>query len=118
MHFASFGILFGDYGMYAVIETGGKQYRVSQGDVLEVESLQAKVGETVELSRVLLLQDDKDIKVGSPLIDGGVVKAEVVAQTRGPKTIVFKKKRRKAYRRTRGHRQSLTRLKIVGIQSA
>jgi len=104
--------------MYAVIETGGKQYRVSQGDILEVESLEGKVGETIDLSRVLLLQDEKDLKVGSPVIEGSVVKAEVVAQTRGPKIIIFKKKRRKTYRRTKGHRQSLTRLKIVGIQSA
>lgn len=104
--------------MYAVIETGGKQYRVSQGDILEVESLEGKVGETIDLSRVLLLQDEEDLKVGSPLIEGSVVKAEVVAQTRGPKIIIFKKKRRKTYRRTKGHRQSLTRLKIVGIQSA
>ncbi len=104
--------------MYAVIETGGKQYRVSQGDVLEVESLEGKVGETIDLSRVLLLNDEKETRIGSPVVEGSIVKAEVVAQTRGPKIIIFKKKRRKAYRRTKGHRQSLTRLKIVGIQSA
>ncbi|HEY5648136.1 MAG TPA: 50S ribosomal protein L21 [Nitrospiria bacterium] len=104
--------------MYAVVETGGKQYRVSQGDILEVESLPGKVGEAVDLSRVLMVQGEKDLKVGSPYIDGSVVKAEVVAQARGPKVIIFKKKRRKAYRRTKGHRQSLTRLKIVEIPSA
>ncbi len=104
--------------MYAVVETGGKQYRVSQGDLLEVELLPGEVGDAVDLSRVLLLQGEKDLKVGSPYIDGSVVKAEVVAQTRGPKVLIFKKKRRKAYRRTKGHRQSITRLKIVEIQSA
>lgn len=104
--------------MYAVVETGGKQYRVAQGDVLEVERLPGEVGEAVDLSRILLLQGEKVLKIGSPYLDGTVVKAEVLAQARGPKVLVFKKKRRKAYRRTKGHRQSLTRLKIIDIPSS
>lgn len=104
--------------MYAIIETGGKQYRVSPGETLEVESLDAKVGDTVDLSRVLLVQGDKGIQVGSPVLKGTVVKAEVVGEGRHAKIVVFKKQRRKNYRRTNGHRQNFTRLKIKEIKTA
>jgi large subunit ribosomal protein L21 len=104
--------------MYAIIETGGKQYRVAPGETLEVESLEGKVGDTVSLSRVLMLQAETGARIGNPVISGAVVKAEVVAQGRDRKVVVFKKMRRKNYRRTKGHRQDFTRLKITEIQPA
>ena len=104
--------------MYAIIETGGKQYRVAPGETLEVEGLEGKVGDTVSLSRVLMLQAETGARIGNPVISGAVVKAEVVAQGRDRKVVVFKKMRRKNYRRTRGHRQDFTRLKITEIQPA
>lgn len=104
--------------MYAVIETGGKQYRVAPGDTLEVEAVEGNAGDTVSLSRVLMLQGDSETRIGDPVIPGAVVKAEVVTQRRKPKVIVFKKMRRKNYRRTKGHRQTFTRLKITEIQPA
>jgi large subunit ribosomal protein L21 len=104
--------------MYAIIETGGKQYRVSPGETVEVELLDGLVGETISLSRVLMVQEETGARIGTPVLAGAVVKAEVVAQGRLPKVIVFKKQRRKNYRRTKGHRQSYTRLKITEIHSA
>jgi len=104
--------------MYAIIETGGKQYRVAPGETVEVELLDGQVGDTISLSRVLMVQEEAGARIGSPVLTGAVVKAEVVAQGRQPKVIVFKKQRRKNYRRTKGHRQSYTRLKITEIQSA
>jgi len=104
--------------MYAIIESGGKQYRVTPGETLEVESLEGKVGDTITLSRVLMVQEDKGARIGDPVLQGAVVKAEVMAHGRQAKVIVFKKKRRKNYRRTRGHRQSFTRLKVTGIEQA
>jgi len=101
--------------MYAVIKTGGKQYRVENGDIIEVEKLTADAGSTISLSPVLMLNDDKSSKVGNPVIEGAAVSAEVLEQTRGDKIIVFKKKRRKGYRRTIGHRQDLTVLKITDV---
>lgn len=103
--------------MHAVIKTGGKQYRVAEGDVLKVETLQAEPGATVEFD-VLAVGDGADLKVGAPLVDGAKVEAEVLDQIRGDKIIVFKKKRRQNYRRTRGHRQNLTVLKVTGISGA
>ena len=104
--------------MYAIIETGGKQYRVSEGESLEVESLEAQVGDTVTLSRVLMVEGDTGVQIGTPIVGGAVVKAKVTAHGRGPKIIIFKKKRRKTYRRTKGHRQSFTRLEITEIKAA
>ena len=101
--------------MYAVIKTGGKQYRVENGDIIEVEKLPADAGSTISLSPVLMFNDDKASKVGNPVIEGAAVSAEVLEQTRGDKIIVFKKKRRKGYRRTIGHRQDLTVLKITDV---
>jgi large subunit ribosomal protein L21 len=102
--------------MYAVIKTGGKQYRVAQGDRLRVEKLPANVGETVTFDQVLLVGGDA-IKVGAPLVAGAKVEAKVVAQERSKKIIVFKFRRRKNYRRKNGHRQPFTALEITGIKA-
>lgn len=105
--------------MYAVIETGGKQYRVTPGDVIDIERGPA-VGDdgAVRFERVLMVGGDSDIAVGSPLVEGALVRASLVNEVRGPKIKVFKKKRRKGYRRTAGHRQDLLRVKIEGIDGA
>jgi large subunit ribosomal protein L21 len=100
--------------MYAIIRTGGKQYRVSEGDTIRVEKLPGEVGGEVELSDVLMLGGEKPL-VGKPLVKGATVKAEIVAQDRAKKIVVFKFKRRKKYRRKAGHRQPYTELKITGI---
>jgi large subunit ribosomal protein L21 len=104
--------------MYAVIESGGKQYKVVPGAIVAVERLPAEVGTTVKLDRVLLIQGDNDLTIGTPIIAGASVTGEVVAQGRAAKIVVFKKKRRKNYRRTRGHRQAYTSLKITEIRAA
>ncbi|GIX46802.1 MAG: 50S ribosomal protein L21 [Candidatus Tectimicrobiota bacterium] len=103
--------------MYAVIETGGRQYRVQPGDVIEVEKLPASVGETVTLRQVLMIGDGEAVMLGRPTLAEAAVHAQIVAQKRGKKLIVFKHKRRKNYRRKQGHRQWLTVLKIVGIEA-
>lgn len=100
---------------YAVIETGGKQYRVKAGDVLDVEKLEAAPGETVTISRVLALNTGSGLTIGTPVVAGASVTATVVDQHRGEKVVNFKKKRRKGYHRKVGHRQSLTRLKVESI---
>ncbi|MBM3545241.1 MAG: 50S ribosomal protein L21 [Alphaproteobacteria bacterium] len=100
--------------MFAVIRTGGKQYRVAPNDIIEVEKIAGKPGEIVELAEVLLLGGDSP-KTGSPTITGALVAAEVLEQKKGDKIVVFKKKRRKNYRRTKGHRQELTALRITEI---
>lgn len=102
--------------MYAVIKTGGKQYRVQKDDVLEVELLAAKKGDTVELGEVLLVGKEGNAKIGTPTVAGASVKAEVLDQIKGDKVIVFKKKRRQNYRRKNGHRQNLTVVKITDIK--
>jgi large subunit ribosomal protein L21 len=101
--------------MFAVIKTGGKQYKVAPGDIIRVEKLAGDVGRPVALDQVLMIGDGKGIAVGTPVIEGASVSAEVLGQTRGEKIIVFKKKRRKGYRRTQGHRQDLTVLRITDI---
>jgi len=103
--------------MFAVIETGGKQYRVEQGDTIEVECCVAEDGaaQPVKLDRVLLVGNGDDVKVGSPVVEGAVVVAAFLGDTKGPKIRVFKKKRRKGYKRTNGHRQQLQRLRIEEI---
>lgn len=103
--------------VYAVIETGGKQYRVAAGDVIEVERLKADAGEQVEIDRVLMIGGDEGVSIGAPVVDGAKVVATVSAHFRGPKIRVFKMKPKKRYRRTMGHRQELTRLKIDAIQT-
>jgi large subunit ribosomal protein L21 len=101
--------------MYAVIKTGGKQYRVQPDDVLEIERLPGAPGDMIEFSHVLLVVGDSGIEVGTPIISDALVAAELVDQTRGDKIKVFKKKRRKHYRRTLGHRQDLTQIRILEI---
>ena len=102
--------------MYAVIRSGGKQARVAPGDSLRVEKLSAGVGDTVELSEVLLVADDGAPRVGTPLVAGARVIATVTAQGRGEKITVFKMKRRKGYRRKAGHRQDYTELRVERIE--
>ena len=102
--------------MFAVIKTGGKQYRVAPEDVLEVELLKAEAGETVTFSEVLMVGGEGEPTIGAPSIPGAVVAAEVVEQTRGPKVIAFKKRRRQNSRRKRGHRQDLTLVRITEIR--
>lgn len=104
--------------MYAVIKTGGKQYRVAQDDVLNVERLAGDAEQTIEFSDVLMVGEGDNVKVGSPTVAGAKVVAQVVEQTRGPKLIAFKKRRRKSSRRKRGHRQDLTKVKITEIVGA
>ncbi|HKJ95638.1 MAG TPA: 50S ribosomal protein L21 [Gammaproteobacteria bacterium] len=101
--------------MYAVIKTGGKQYRVAQGDKLRVERLDAAEGEQVELSEVLLIADGDDVKVGTPRIEGGKVEATVRAHGRHDKIEVVKFRRRKHHQKRTGHRQGYTELEITGI---
>ncbi len=100
---------------YAVVETGGKQYRVQAGDTLEVEKLDAEIGAAVELDQVLAVSDGKDLAVGTPTLEEAKVTSTVLDQKRGPKVVNFKKKRRKGYTRKVGHRQSLTVLKVESI---
>jgi len=105
--------------MYAVIKTGGKQYRVAAEDVLTVEKLAGEPGAKIEFGEVLMVGGDgAGMKIGAPLVSGALVKAEVVEQGRGPKVIAFKKRRRKNSRRKRGHRQELTTVKITEIIGA
>jgi large subunit ribosomal protein L21 len=101
--------------MFAVIRTGGKQYRVAPNDIIEVEKIAGQPGDIVELAEVLLLGGDKGPQTGSPTISGALVAAEVIEQRRGDKIVVFKKKRRSTYRRKNGHRQELTALRITEI---
>jgi large subunit ribosomal protein L21 len=108
----------GDEIMYAIVETGGKQYRVEAGTTIQVERLPGDVGAHIELSNVRLVHGDAGILVGQPLLDGAKVTAEIVRQGRTRSITVFKKKRRKNYRRTRGHRQGFTKLLITNIATA
>lgn len=101
--------------MFAVVKTGGKQYRVAKDDKILVESIKAEEGATVSLDEVMMIGENGSVTVGTPLVKDAVVSAEVVSQTRGPKIIIFRRKRRKNHRRTQGHRQDLTLLKITGI---
>ncbi len=101
--------------MYAVIETGGKQYRVSEGDVVRVESLPSVVGDEVSISEVHLVADGENVQVGTPTVQGASVTGTVIEEGRGRKVIAFKKKRRKGYKRKIGHRQNYTALRIDKI---
>ena len=101
--------------MYAVIKTGGKQYKVAANDVIKVEKLPGKAGDSIVLDQVLMMGDDKASKVGTPILASTSVTAEILEQKKDDKIIVFKKNRRKNYRRTKGHRQELTVLRITSI---
>ena len=101
--------------MYAVIKTGGKQYRVKEGDLLEIEKLGVQKGRKINFDEVLLIEDEGRVLVGTPVVENAVVRAEVVENIKGDKVLIFKKKRRKQYRRTKGHRQELTKVRIEKI---
>jgi large subunit ribosomal protein L21 len=101
--------------LYAIVETGGKQIQLAPGDRLRVEKLPAEVGSKVEFTRVLLASDAGKVQVGKPYVEGARVTATVLEQDKGGKVLVFKKKRRKQYRRTRGHRQAFTAVRIDSI---
>jgi large subunit ribosomal protein L21 len=101
--------------MYAVIQTGGKQYKVAQGDVLKLEKLDGEAGQAVVFDKVLMLDGEAGVQVGTPLLDAVTVAGEILEQTRADKIIVFKKKRRHNYRRRNGHRQDITVVRITGI---
>ena len=101
--------------MYAVIKTGGKQYRVVPGERLKVEKLETEVGGTVTLNQVLMVSDGDKTTIGSPIVKGASVKATVGSHGRGDKVMIFKMRRRKHYRKTQGHRQSFTEIKIEAI---
>ena len=103
--------------MYAVIKTGGKQYKVAEGDVLRVEKLNAEVETTAELTEVLLVANAGDVKVGTPVVEGAKVVAEVLSQGRGAKVINFKYKPKTGYHKKKGHRQSYTEIKITSINA-
>ena len=103
--------------MFAVIKTGGKQYKVAEGDTITVEKLDAEAGKDVTFDTVLMLGNGDDVTVGAPLVDGASVFGEVEEQTRGDKIIIRKKRQRQTYRRTQGHRQHLTVVKITGISA-
>lgn len=103
--------------MFAIIKTGGKQYRVAKDDKIEVATIEAKDGESVDFE-VLFINDGKTVETGEPLVKGATVKAKVIEQKRGPKITIFKKKRRQNYRRKKGHRQPLTLVQITDIKAA
>ncbi len=102
--------------MYAVIETGGKQYKVNQGEILKVEKLAGEAGDKITLEQVLLISDGEAVRIGSPTIAGARVTAEVIEQGRNKKITVYKYKKRKNYRRKQGHRQAFTKIKIETIE--
>jgi large subunit ribosomal protein L21 len=105
----------GGCGMYAVIKTGGKQYKVSPGDIVRVESLDARKGDTVEIKDVYMIADGDKISIGKPVLASAKVTAEVVEEDRGVKLLIFKHRRRKAFRKTNGHRQNYTGIKVKEI---
>ena len=102
--------------MYAVIESGGQQFKVAAGETLKVDKLQGEVGTEVMLDKVLMVKSDEDVKIGMPYLEGAKVVAEIVDQGRDKKVIVFKFKRRKGYKKMKGHRQHITTIKISKIE--
>jgi len=103
--------------MYAVIKTGGKQYRVSPGESIKVETIEAEVGSTLVLDQVLMVADGDAVKVGTPLVAGAKVSATVVSHGRGPKVHIFKMRRRKHYKKSQGHRQNYTEIRVDAINA-
>lgn len=104
--------------MFAIIRTGAKQYKVKKDDTIKVEKLDGDEGSNIDLNEVLFVSDGKTVKCGNPVVKGAKVEAKIIKQTRAPKITVFKKKRRKGYARTKGHRQNLTVLQIQDIKAA
>jgi len=103
--------------MYAVIQTGGKQYKVTPGDVLKVEKLEAKKGDTIELKEVYMVSDGDKVSVGKPTLASAMVTAEVMGEEKGEKLLIFKHRRRKGFRKTNGHRQHYTTIKVKDIKA-
>jgi large subunit ribosomal protein L21 len=103
--------------MYAIIQTGGKQYKVQEGEVLRIEKLPGVEGQSVQFKRVLFFSNENDVKVGTPILENAQVEAEIVKNGRAKKILVFKKKRRKGYSKKLGHRQDFTEVKILKIQA-
>ncbi len=103
--------------MYAIVETGGKQFKVAQGDTLYVEKLDAEIGSTVTLDKVFLVGDDNGVKVGTPVLEGAKVTAKVADHGRGKKIVVFKYKAKKNYHKKQGHRQPYTKLVIESVEA-
>ncbi len=101
--------------MYAVIKTGGKQHRVSEGDVIAIEKLKGSKGDRVVFDQVLMIEKEGDIRIGKPLVEGAKVTGEILAQAKAAKLIVFKMKKRKGYHKKNGHRQQVTSMKITEI---
>ena len=102
--------------MFAIIKTGGKQYKVSEGDVIKVEKIEAEAGDKIEFDQVLMVAGD-DVKVGSPVVEGAKVSAEVLDQKKDKKIVIFKFKAKKNYRKKKGHRQPFTRLEVTKIEA-
>jgi large subunit ribosomal protein L21 len=113
-----YAIAFVEITMFAIVDVGGKQRRVEKGDRLRIERVEAKLGESVSLKPVLLVHTGKSLKIGRPHLEDAQVQARVVAQARHPRILVFKKKRRKQYKRKRGHRQAYTEVVIEKIASS
>ena len=103
--------------MYAVIESGGKQHRVEEGEVLQLENLEAATGDKVKFDKILLVGEGESVKIGMPYVEGSQVEAEVLKQGRGDKIKIIKFNRRKHYKKTQGHRQLFTEVKITGIKA-
>lgn len=103
--------------MYAIIVTGGKQYKVTEGEIFSVEKLDGAAGDKLTLGQVLMVKDDSGVKIGSPLLDGAKVTVEVIEQGRGKKITVYKYKKRKNERKKQGHRQAYTKLKVEKIEA-
>ncbi len=103
--------------MYAVLATGGKQYRVNEGDTLKIEKIEGGIGEEVVFDRILLFSDGENLKVGTPMLEGAAVRGSIVEQHKAKKVLVFTYKRRKRFRRKRGHRQLYTAVKINSIEA-
>ena len=103
--------------MYAIVNSGGKQYKVKEGDILKVEKLAGEVGDNVSFDKILMFSDDEDVNIGTPLLEDVTVNGHIVEQGKGKKIIVFKYKRRKRYRRKQGHRQQFTAVKIDSIKN-
>jgi len=101
--------------MYAVVKTGGKEYRVSKGDLIRVEKLEGKIGDAVELKDILMVSEEGEVRFGTPILTHAVIKGEIVQEGKGKKVLTYKMKRRKNYRRFKGHRQTYTYLKVNDI---
>jgi len=104
--------------MNAVVKTGGKEYRISQGDLIRVEKMEGKVGDQVTMKDILMISDEDKVQVGNPFLTNAVITGEIVQQVRGKKVLIYKMKRRKNYRRTKGHRQTYTYVRVNDISLA